>query len=137
MKKKKKKNLDTEPGWPLPIEHGAGRCAGRAGRRRGAGMARKAQRAGRGSRLGRWAARRAVGVRAPEGARARADVQAAARAARRWQAHGWASGRAAGRTVRAGHGRQAARARSLCAQAGPAGLGWGFVHPTWFSAWFF
>ena len=47
------------------------------------------------------------------------------------------SGRAAGRTVRAGHGRQAARARGLCAQAGPAGPGWGFVHPAWFSAWFF
>ena len=74
--KEKKKILGTEPGWLLPIEHGAGRWAGRgsrlsaraagragrAGRRRGAGMARKAQRAGRGSRLGRWAARRAVGV---------------------------------------------------------------------------
>ena len=53
------------------------------------------------------------------------------------RARGWASGRAAGRTVRAGHGRQAARARSLCAQAGPAGPGWGFVHPAWFSACFF
>ena len=53
--------------------------------------------------------RAALGVRALAGAWAR----------------GRASGRVAGRTVRAGHGRQAARARSLCAQAGP---GWGFVH---------
>ena len=69
-----------------PIEHEAGRwagrgsrlgaraagCTGRAGRRRGAGMARKAQRAGRGSRLGRWAARRAVSVRMGADVRGRA-----------------------------------------------------------------
>ena len=98
-------------------------------------MAHKAQHAGRGSRLGRWAARRAVGVRARAGAQARADAQAAgaqgraerrraggsgAGARRRWGARS-AGGRAAGCTVLAGHGRQAARARSLCAQAGPVG----------------
>ena len=37
-----------------------------------------------------------------------------------------ALGRAGGRGAQAL--RQAARARSLCAQAGPAGPGWGFVH---------
>ena len=112
-------------------------------------MARKAQRAGRGSRLGRWAARRAVGVQARADAQA-AGAQAAgargAQAGRRQRARHGAGGRpgarqgerASGRAaVHAGHGRQAARARSLCAQAGPAGLGWGFVHPAWFSAWFF
>ena len=117
--------MGTEPGWPLPIEHGAGRwagrgsrlgaraagCAGRVGRRRGAGMACKAQRAGRGSRLGRWAARRAVGVRARAGAQA-AGAQGLAERRR-------AGGRRAGaRGAQAGR-RQ--RARSLCAQAGPVG----------------
>ena len=75
---------------------------------------------GRAGAGGRTGGRRA-------GARS-AGGQATVRAARRWRARGKASGRAAGRTVRAGHGRQAAWARSLCAQAGPAGPGWGFVH---------
>ena len=72
-------------------------------------------------------------------ARGRASGRAAGLAGARQgeRARGWASGRAAGRMVRAGHDQQAARARSLCAQAGPAGPGWGFVHPAWFSASFF
>ena len=56
-------------------------------------------------------------------ARGRASGHAAGRAGTRQgeRARGWASGHATGRTVRAGHGWQAARARSLCAQAGPVG----------------
>ena len=98
---------------------GAGTRHGQARRQAGAGRARGRRAAvalgragGRGAQalgrqaLGRW------GVRTLAGTRAR----------------GRASGREAGRTVRAGHDRQTARARSLCARAGPAGPGWGFVH---------
>ena len=170
MKKKKekeKKNLGTEPGWPLPIEHGAGRwaghgsrlgarAAGRVGRPKGVGMARKAQRAGRGSRLGCWAARRVVGMRARAGAQARADAQAAggrragargAQAGRRQRTRHGAGGRAVGRaSARLGeracgwaHGARGARsAGSTGAQ--PVRTGWAswvLVHPAWCSAWFF
>ena len=59
-------------------------------------MARKAQRAGRGSRLGRWAARRAVGVRARAGARGAGGRAGGRRAGAR--------GAQAGRRQRARHG---------------------------------
>ena len=111
-------------------------CAGVSGRARtGAGArtvcmrrrarGRRQRRAGAGA-AGTGARRRATGragARQGEGARGWASGRAAGRAGARLgeRARGWASGRAAGRTVRAGHGRQAARARSLCTQAGPVG----------------
>ena len=126
-----KKNFGTEPkiGYcPLSMRLGAGAQAW-------AGM-------GAGGRAGRWAQARVAGVQTGAqgvlalgvgvGARAaggrgaqalgRAGARQGERRARQGErARGWASGRAAGRTVRAGHGRQAARARSLCAQAGLLG----------------
>ena len=60
-----------------------------------------------------------AGARAAGGRGAQALGRSGARLGE--QARGRASGHAAGRTVRAGHGQQAARARSLCAQAGPVG----------------
>ena len=89
MKKRKKKfcvkNLDGYCPLSMGLGAGLGVAAGWARARLGvlgvqagaggAGMARKAQRPGRGSSLGRWAARRAVGVR--ERASARADAQVA------------------------------------------------------------
>ena len=103
------------------LAHGTGRHAGR--RARGAREAGERQR--------RW------GAQAAEARRRWGGRRWGAGACWRWRARDRASGRDAGGTVRAGHGRQAARARSLCAQAGPAGPGWGFVHPAWFSACFF
>ena len=89
----------------------------------GAGLACVGRWAGVRGTLGRGAGGRAGGRRAE---RRRAGDSARSTALAGARARGRASGRAAGRTVRAGHGRQAARARSLCAQAGPAGPGWGF-----------
>ena len=125
-------------------------CAdGRAGTARAcadgrAGTARACAdgRAGAGRASGRELGARALGAQDERAHRRWAlgalGERARSRGARQGErTRGWASGRAAGRTVRAGHGRQAARARSLCAQAGPAGPGWGFVHLAWFSARFF
>ena len=128
-----KKNFGTEPkiGYcPLSMRLGAG--VGRRGRRRACrvlgagargwradGRAGRAG-AGRGRRRARGRRQRRVGAGAA-GAGVRRFLAGRAGAWLGERACGWASGRAAGRTVRAGHGRQAARARSLCAQAGPVG----------------
>ena len=98
---------------------GAGARHGQARRQAGAGRAR-------GRRAAVALGRAGAGALGRVGAGGRAAGRAGARLGER--ARGWASGRAAGCTVCAGHGRQAARARSLCTRAGPAGPGWGFVH---------
>ena len=77
-------------------------AGGRGAQALGRASARQGERQGAAGRAGRACVGRHAGGRASA-------------------ARGWASGRAAGRTVRAGHGRQAARARSLCAQARPIG----------------
>ena len=102
---------------------GAGARHGQARRQAGAGRARGRRAA---VALGRAGGRGAQALGRQALGRAGAGGHAGARKGER--ARGRASGRAAGRTVRAGHCRQAARARSLCARAGPAGPGWGFVH---------
>ena len=110
---------------------GAGRWrAARAGTQAGGCGARARQASGSGAGARRLQRRVGAGALGRAGARqGERGARQGERGARQGErARGWASGRAAGRTVRAGHGRQAARARSLCARAGPAGPGWGFVH---------
>ena len=105
---------------------------------------------GAGGRAGHWAQACVAGVRTGAqgvlalgvGAGARAAGGRGAQALGRaelWRARGRTKGRAGARLgarcARGTAGRQ--HGRSLCAQAGLAGPGWGFVHPAWFSASFF
>ena len=140
-KKKKVQNLDGL----LPIEHEAGHWAGRwAGVGAGGARSRSASTAlgGRRARLGvRVREDGCAGCVARSGRVGGRELNTGARA-RGERAHGrWARRRARTGAARA-RGRQARGAwqargarpawawpgRSLCARAGPAGLGWGFVH---------
>ena len=138
-KKRKKKLVQNLDGYcPLSMRLGAGLGAGLAWAQAGVQGA------------GRWAQARVAGVRTGAGVRGPTQTGAGVRkACMRWQARGRTSersargvgsrqraagraGRAAGRHAGARQARGARLAgrpgHSLCAQAGPAGPGWGFVH---------
>ena len=99
-----------------------------AGMAAGAGGALGAQQAqawagvGAGGLAECWAQARVAGVRNGANVRGRARQGATGRAGARGRQAGWA------RQARGARPAWAWPGRSLCARAGPAGSGWGFVH---------